>query len=31
VAASLIGLFGGLPAGILASRRPIVDSLRSVD
>lgn len=30
-AAALVGLAGGLPAGIGASRRPIVDSLRSVD
>jgi hypothetical protein len=30
-AAAAVGLFGGLPAGILASRRAIVDSLRSVD
>ena len=28
---ALVGLVGGLPAGIGASRRPIVDSLRSVD
>ncbi len=31
VAAALVGLAGGLPAGIGASRRPIVESLRSVD
>ena len=31
VAAALIGLAGGLPAGIGASRRPIVESLRSAD
>jgi len=30
-ASALVGLAGGLPAGIGASRRPIVDSLRSVD
>jgi hypothetical protein len=28
---ALVGLLGGLPAGIGASRRPIVDSLRSAD
>jgi hypothetical protein len=28
---ALVGLVGGLPAGIGASRRPIVESLRSVD
>ncbi len=31
IAAALVGLAGGLPAGIGASRRPIVESLRSVD
>ncbi len=31
VASALVGLVGGLPAGVGASRRPIIDSLRSVD
>ena len=31
VAAALVGILGGLPAAIRASRRPITDSLRSVD
>jgi len=31
VAAAAVGLLGGLPAGIRASRRPIVLALRSVD
>jgi hypothetical protein len=30
-AAALVGMVGGLPAGIGASRRPIVESLRSAD
>ena len=30
-ASALVGLAGGLPAGIGASRRPIVSSLRSID
>lgn len=31
VAATAVGLLGGLPAGVRASRRPIVDAIRSVD
>jgi putative ABC transport system permease protein len=31
VASAVVGLVGGLPAAVRASRRPITDSLRSVD